>query len=66
MPVVDASVVVDLIAPDVGPDSPARALFAGWARSGAELLAPGLLWLSLVVVALVATGLAGLHRRDIG
>lgn len=25
-----------------------------------------LLWLSLVVVALVATGLAGLHRRDIG
>ena len=45
MPVVDASVVVDLIAPDVGPDSPARALFAGWARSGAELLAPGLLWL---------------------
>ena len=45
MPVVDASVIVDLIAPDVGPDSPARALFAGWARSGAELLAPGLLWL---------------------
>lgn len=45
MPVVDASVVIDLIAPDVGPDSPARALFAGWARSGAELLAPGLLWL---------------------
>jgi ABC-2 type transport system permease protein len=25
-----------------------------------------LLWLSLVVVALVAAGLAGLHRRDIG
>ena len=45
MPVVDASVVVDLIAPDVGPDSPARALFAGWARSGADLLAPGQLWL---------------------
>src|SRR2546421_7800375 len=45
VPVVDASVVVDLIAPDVGPDSPARALFVGWARSGAELLAPGLLWL---------------------
>ena len=45
MPVVDASVVVDLIAPDVGADSPARALFASWARAGAEVLAPGLLWL---------------------
>ena len=45
MPVVDASVVVDLIAPDVGPDSPARALFAGWAQAGTEVLAPGLLWL---------------------
>jgi len=45
VPVVDASVVVDLIAPDVGPDSPARALFASWARADAELLAPGLLWL---------------------
>jgi predicted nucleic acid-binding protein len=45
VPVVDASVVVDLIAPDVGPDSPVRALFAGWASTGAELLAPGLLWL---------------------
>jgi predicted nucleic acid-binding protein len=45
MPVVDASVVVDLIAPDVGPDSPARALFASWARAGTDVLAPGLLWL---------------------
>ena len=45
MPVVDASVVVDLVAPDVGPDSPARALFARWADADAELLAPGLLWL---------------------
>ena len=45
MPVVDASVVVDLIAPDVGPNSPARVLFADWARSGTEVLAPGLLWL---------------------
>ena len=44
MLVVDASVVVDLIAPDVGPDSPARALFARWASEGTELLAPGLLW----------------------
>ena len=45
MPVVDASVVVDLIAPDVGPDSAARVLFAGWAQAGTEVLAPGLLWL---------------------
>jgi predicted nucleic acid-binding protein len=45
VPVVDASVVVDLIAPDTGPDSPVRALFAAWASTGAELLAPGLLWL---------------------
>lgn len=45
MPVVDASVVVDLIAPDVVIDSAAHALFANWADAGAELLAPGLLWL---------------------
>ncbi len=45
MPVVDASLVVDLVAPDVGADSPARALFAGWAREGTEVIAPGLLWL---------------------
>ncbi|MBV9380241.1 MAG: type II toxin-antitoxin system VapC family toxin [Streptosporangiaceae bacterium] len=45
MPVVDASVVVDLIAPDVGIDSPARTAFANWAGAGAEVLAPGLLWL---------------------
>ena len=44
MPVVDASVIVDLIAPDVGPDSPVRALFARWADADAELLAPGMLW----------------------
>ena len=45
MPVVDASVVVDLIAPDVGPGSAARVLFANWANAGTEVLAPGLLWL---------------------
>jgi predicted nucleic acid-binding protein len=45
VPVVDASVVVDLIAPDVRPDSAAHALFARWASTDAELLAPGLLWL---------------------
>jgi predicted nucleic acid-binding protein len=45
MPVVDASVVVDLLAPDVAPDSPIRGMFARWANNDAELLAPGLLWL---------------------
>jgi predicted nucleic acid-binding protein len=45
MPVVDASVVVDLVAPDVGNDAPARARFGKWAAAGTELLAPGLLWL---------------------
>lgn len=44
MPVVDASVVIDLIAPDVGGDSPARRLFGAWATGSAELHAPGLLW----------------------
>jgi ABC-2 type transport system permease protein len=33
---------------------------------GAAVTAPPLLWLSLAVVALVATGLAALRRRDIG
>jgi len=45
MPVVDASVVVDLVAPDVGGDAPARLLFGKWAAQGTEPAAPGLLWL---------------------
>jgi predicted nucleic acid-binding protein len=45
MPVVDASVVVDLIAPDVGGDAPARLLFGKWATAGTEVAAPSLLWL---------------------
>jgi len=45
MPVVDASVVVDLVAPDVGSDAPARIRFGKWAAAGTELVAPGLLWL---------------------
>jgi predicted nucleic acid-binding protein len=44
MPVVDASVVVDLVAPDVGSDAPARVLFAKWAADDTEPVAPGLLW----------------------
>jgi predicted nucleic acid-binding protein len=45
MPVVDASVVVDLVAPDVGRDAPARTLFGNWAAEGIEPVAPALLWL---------------------
>jgi predicted nucleic acid-binding protein len=45
MPVVDASVVVDLIAPDVADDAPARVLLRKWAAGGVTLFAPGLLWL---------------------
>ena len=45
MPVVDASVVVDLVAPDVGSDAPARILFGKWAVAGTEPVAPSLLWL---------------------
>ena len=45
MPVVDASVVVDLVAPDVGSDAPARVLFGKWASAGTEPAAPRLLWL---------------------
>jgi predicted nucleic acid-binding protein len=45
VPVVDASVVVDLVAPDVGSDAPARILFGNWAAAGTEPVAPSLLWL---------------------
>jgi predicted nucleic acid-binding protein len=45
MPVVDASVVVDVLAPDVPSTAPARMLFAEWLAGGVTLSAPGLLWL---------------------
>ncbi len=45
MPVVDASVVVDLIAPDVEVDAPARVLMAKLAAAGADIVAPALVWL---------------------
>jgi predicted nucleic acid-binding protein len=45
MPVVDAYVVVDLVAPDVGSDAPARILFGNWAAADTEPVAPSLLWL---------------------
>jgi predicted nucleic acid-binding protein len=43
--VVDASLVVDLVAPDVTSDAPARVLFGKWDAAGIQLAAPGLLWL---------------------
>ncbi len=43
MPVVDASVVVDWVAPGVDPGSPAVILLAQLAAEGAEVLAPRLL-----------------------
>jgi predicted nucleic acid-binding protein len=45
MPVVDASIVVDLVAPDVGSNAPARILFGKWVSGGVEPVAPALLWL---------------------
>lgn len=43
MPVVDASVVVDWVAPDADPDLPAVVVLARLAADDAELLAPRLL-----------------------
>jgi predicted nucleic acid-binding protein len=43
MPVVDASVVVDWVAPDADPSLPALAALAHLVANGAELLAPRLL-----------------------
>lgn len=43
MPVVDASVVVDWVAPDADPELPALAVLARFAADEAELLAPRLL-----------------------
>ncbi|MEP6526729.1 MAG: type II toxin-antitoxin system VapC family toxin [Nocardioidaceae bacterium] len=43
MPVVDASVVVDWVAPDVDPKGPARRLLDVWARTGEVVSAPRLL-----------------------
>lgn len=43
MPVVDASVVVDWVAPDVDPAGPARRRLAEWAEADVRLHAPRLL-----------------------
>ncbi len=45
MPVVDASVVVDLLDPGLGADTPARVLVGELAAAGADLAAPALMWL---------------------
>lgn len=45
MPVVDASVVVDLVAPSVEVEAPAKLLMKELARAGADVVAPALLWL---------------------
>ncbi len=42
MPVVDANVIVDLVAPDVAVGSPAERLIAGLAAERIEILAPAL------------------------
>ncbi|MDR2983393.1 MAG: type II toxin-antitoxin system VapC family toxin [Nocardiopsaceae bacterium] len=45
MPVVDASIIVDLVAPDVASGNPAELLVASLTADGAEILAPALIWL---------------------
>lgn len=45
MPVVDASVIVEVLAPDVAAGSPATVLMTRLAVAGDEVVAPALLWL---------------------
>ena len=45
MPVVDANLVVDLVAPDVAVGGPAERLVRGLAAAGADVAAPALVWL---------------------
>jgi len=45
MPVVDASVVVDLVAPDTPPRGAAELLVRELAVAGADVVAPALVWL---------------------
>jgi predicted nucleic acid-binding protein len=47
VPVVDASVVLEVLAPDVAADSPAIELMEDLASAGQEVAAPGLLWLEV-------------------
>lgn len=43
MPIIDASIVVDWVAPDSDPEGPAVQLLAEWAQSETVLLAPRIL-----------------------
>jgi predicted nucleic acid-binding protein len=47
VPVVDANVIVDLVAPDVVAGNPAERLVARLTAGGAEILAPALVWLEV-------------------
>ena len=58
MPVVDASVVVDWVAPDADPELPALALLARFAAEDADLLAP-----HLMVEEVSNALLTGIRRR---
>lgn len=58
MPVVDASVVVDWVAPDADPELPALALLARFAAEDADLLAP-----RLMVEEVSNALLTGIRRR---
>jgi len=44
MPVVDASVVVEFLKPEIGSSGPVDALFGLWAQQQATLAAPRLMW----------------------
>lgn len=58
MPVVDASVVVDWVAPDVDPEGPALTLLRQWAAEPAMVVAP-----RLVMEEVANALLTGVRRR---
>jgi predicted nucleic acid-binding protein len=45
VPVVDANLIVDLVAPDVAVGGPAERLVRGLSAAGADVVAPALVWL---------------------
>lgn len=48
MPVVDASLVVELVSPAADPSAPVARLFESWAATGDELHAPGMFRLEVM------------------
>jgi predicted nucleic acid-binding protein len=56
VPVVDASVVVDLVAPGIAVDVPARQLMKELAAEHAEIVAPELMWLETANALLTGIG----------